>query len=159
VLYSVGFGPTTPVVPAGAPFSGAAPVNDAVSIYINNVLVKPTFVGLSSAGLYQINLKVPAALGQGEVPIRASIGSLQTQTGALFSLRSGSVSGGTGGTGEGTGGGPGGTGFGSSFGSGGGTGGGGTGGGTGGGGTGGGGSIAPAPGNKPYQPKLRFGPE
>jgi uncharacterized protein (TIGR03437 family) len=55
-LFGVGFGPTNPAVPAGAAFSGAAPTIDTIGLYINNVMVSPTFVGLSSAGLYQINL-------------------------------------------------------------------------------------------------------
>jgi len=41
-LFGVGFGPTTPFVPAGKAFSGAAPINSSFSLYINNVLVKPT---------------------------------------------------------------------------------------------------------------------
>jgi uncharacterized protein (TIGR03437 family) len=86
-LFGVGFGPTTPVVPAGKAFSGAAPVNSPITLYINNVTVTPTFVGLSSAGLYQINLIVPSGLGQGDVPIQAIAGGMQTQSFALFSLQ------------------------------------------------------------------------
>ena len=102
-LYGVGFGPTTPSVPAGQPFSGAAPINNLVSLYINNVLVKPTFVGLSSAGLYQINLTVPRGLGTGDVPIQAVVGGMATQMGVFLPLQAGfagtSTVGGTGGTG------------------------------------------------------------
>src|SRR5262249_10562833 len=68
-LFGVGFGPTTPAVPAGAVFLGTSPVNNPVSLYINNVLIQPTFVGVTSAGLYQINLIVPPGLGEGAVPI------------------------------------------------------------------------------------------
>src|SRR5580693_246110 len=78
-LYGVGFGPTTPAVPAGKPFSGAAPINNSLSLYINGVSVTPSFVGISSAGLYQINLTVPSGLGAGEVPIGALVGGAQTQ--------------------------------------------------------------------------------
>ena len=184
-LFGVGFGPTTPSVPAGKPFSGAAPINGQISLYINHVLVTPLFVGISSAGLYQINLVVPAGLGEGAVHIHADLGGMRTQKGVLFSLQGspavtstggstsgffggfgtafsggaggGSFGGSGGGTAGGTGGGPG-TG-------GGGTGGGGTGGaGTGGGGTGGGGGSGGGTGGggsaalrrKPYQPRLRF---
>ena len=134
-IFGVGFGPTTPTVPAGEVFSGAAPINATLSLHINHVLVTPTFVGLSSAGLYQINLIVPPFLGEGDVPIQATVGGLKTQSSVLFSLRStlvtstGVVPGG--GTVIGTG-----VGVGGGFGSGGGTGGGtrgGSGGGTGGG--------------------------
>lgn len=145
-LFGVGFGPTTPAVRAGAPFTGAAPSNYPVSLYINGVAVKTRFVGLSSAGLFQINLVVPSGLGEGDVSIQATVGGMQTQAGAVFSLQNAAAGGGYtwvgGGSGGGTGGG---AGFGSGGGVGGGTGGGtggGAGGGTGGGtgGTGGGGS-------------------
>jgi uncharacterized protein (TIGR03437 family) len=183
-LYAVGLGPTNPGVAAGQAFAGAAPTNNKVTLYINNVAVKTKFVGLSSAGLYQINLVVPSGLGEGDVPIQAIVGGMQTQSGAVFSLRHPETGGGsswvgggtTGGAGGGTGGG---AGFGSGGGAGGGTGGGsngGTGGGAGGGsdgGTGGGGgggtgggsdggtagALLPIPrSGMPYQPRLRFAP-
>ena len=86
-LFGVGFGPTTPAVAAGAAFTGAAPVNNAINLYINNAIVTPSFVGLSSAGLYQINLTVPSGIGGGEVPIQAFAGGIQTQAKVLFSLQ------------------------------------------------------------------------
>ena len=131
-LFGVGFGPTIPAVPAGKAFTGAAPINYTLSLYVNNVPVKPKFVGLSSAGLYQINLIVPSGLGDGDVPIQAIVGGMQTQPGVLLSLDNGStvpIIGSTGG----------GTNPGTFFSSGGFGGGGGTGGNGGGGGTGGGG--------------------
>ncbi|MGA2741926.1 MAG: IPT/TIG domain-containing protein [Bryobacteraceae bacterium] len=162
-LFGVGFGPTNPAVPAGQPFSGAAPTSSPIMLYINNVLVKPSFVGLSSAGLYQINLRVPAGLGEGDVPIQAVAGGMQTQAFAVFSLQAsttttspGTVGGvigsalppshftsgnpgsgvGTGGAGQGTG--PAGQGTG------------------GGGGTGGTGQFRR---KRPYHPKLNFEPK
>lgn len=146
-LFAVGFGPTTPVVPAGQAFSSAAPVDNPLNLSINSVPVEPTFVGLSSAGIYQINLIVPHGLGEGEVSLQAMIGSMQTQPGVLFSLASSGVV--VGGGGTGTVGGGGGTfippslGFSS--------------GGTGG-GTGGTGSDRKRR-RKPYQPKLTFPPK
>ena len=86
-LFGVGVGPTTPAVAAGAAFTGAAPVNNAINLYINNAIVTPSFVGLSSAGLYQINLTVPSGIGGGEVPIQAFAGGIQTQAKVLFSLQ------------------------------------------------------------------------
>jgi len=85
-LFGVGFGPTTQSVPAGKPFVGAAPLVAPFTLYINNVAVKPSFVGISSTGLYQINLTVPDGLGDGDVPIYAVTGGEETQRGVLFSL-------------------------------------------------------------------------
>jgi len=42
---------------------------------------------LSGAGLYQINLIVPAGLGAGDVPLQASVGGAQTPSGVVISLR------------------------------------------------------------------------
>jgi uncharacterized protein (TIGR03437 family) len=87
VLFGVGFGPTNPVVLAGQAFSGAAATTNAVSLTINNVSVTPGFAGLSSAGLYQINLTIPAGLGTGDVPLQASVDGAQTQSGVVISLQ------------------------------------------------------------------------
>jgi uncharacterized protein (TIGR03437 family) len=154
-IFGYGFGPTTPAVPAGKPFSDAAPVSNPFTLTINNVLVTPSFVGLSSAGVYQINLTVPSGLGGGDVIIRASVGGLQTQPNVFFPLQNvaappvNSVSSPPppNGTGIVIGGGS----FGSF--------GGGSAGGSGG-GSGGGGSIRkPGGKKKPYEPRLRFAPE
>jgi uncharacterized protein (TIGR03437 family) len=156
-LFGGGFGPTTPAVLAGQPFSGSAAINDTLTLYIGNVAVKTSFVGLSGAGLYQINLTVPDGLGQGDVSIRAIVGGVQTQPGVLFPLQSNStVPPVGGGTVVSSGGGP--PGFFSSGGMG------GTGGGTGGGsggGSGGGGSDRKGGGakKKRYEPRLHFPPE
>ena len=48
--------------------------------------VQPSFVGLSGAGLYQINVVVPAGPGRWGRLIQASVGGMVTQTGSLFSL-------------------------------------------------------------------------
>ncbi|HXM45313.1 MAG TPA: IPT/TIG domain-containing protein [Bryobacteraceae bacterium] len=164
-LFGVGFGPTTPAIPAGEAFSGAAPTNNPIGLYIDNIMVKPTFVGLSSAGLYQINLSIPQGLGAGDVPIQALVGGMQTQPFALFSLQNSTVTtnpvtGGVGGVGtllppsNFTSGHPGsGVGTGGGMGTGGGNGD-GTGGGNGGGSGGGtGGNVRR---KRPYHPRLRF---
>ena len=85
-LFAVGLGPTSPTVLAGQPFSGAATTTLSVSLLINKVTVVPTFAGLSAAGLYQLNLTVPAGLGSGDVPIEAIVGGAQTPSGVLISL-------------------------------------------------------------------------
>jgi uncharacterized protein (TIGR03437 family) len=86
-LYAVGLGPTNPSVPAGQAFSGAAQTADPVALFINNVSVTPSFAGLSSAGLDQINLTVAAGLGAGDVALVATVGRVQTQAGVVISLQ------------------------------------------------------------------------
>ena len=86
-LFGNGFGPTSPVVPIGQAFSGAAATTNPVTISIGGVSVTPLFAGLSGAGLYQINLTVPAGLGKGDVSLSASVGGVQTPVGAVISLQ------------------------------------------------------------------------
>jgi uncharacterized protein (TIGR03437 family) len=77
-IYGVGFGPTSPAVPPGAVFSGAASTTNRVTLSINNMSVTPAFAGESSAGLYQINVTIPPGLGTGDVSLQASVGGAQT---------------------------------------------------------------------------------
>lgn len=88
-LFAVGLGPTNPAVPAGQSFSGAAPATSPVSLFFANsrTSVKPSFAGLSGAGLYQINFTVPSGLGTGDVPITAAVSSVPTQTGVVIALQ------------------------------------------------------------------------
>jgi uncharacterized protein (TIGR03437 family) len=86
-LFAIGLGPTNPTVPAGQAYSSAAPAANRVSVLIDNVSVTPIFAGLSSAGLYQINLTVPAGLGTGDVPLAAAVGGVQTPSGTVVSLQ------------------------------------------------------------------------
>lgn len=86
-LFAYGLGPTNPAVPSGKAFTGAAPTTNPVTVLINNVSVTPTFAGLSSAGLYQINLTIPAGLGTGDVSLVATVGGVQTQSGVVISLQ------------------------------------------------------------------------
>jgi uncharacterized protein (TIGR03437 family) len=86
-LFGVGFGPTNPTVPAGQPFSGAAPTTNRAAISINGAVVTPSFAGLTAAGLYQINLTLPPGLGSGEVSLLASVNGVLTQIGVLISLQ------------------------------------------------------------------------
>jgi uncharacterized protein (TIGR03437 family) len=86
-LYGVGFGPTRPAVPAGQVFSGQAPTANPVSLFINGVSVVPAFAGLSSAGLYQINLTIPAGLGAGDFPLAANVAGVGTPPNVVISLQ------------------------------------------------------------------------
>jgi uncharacterized protein (TIGR03437 family) len=86
-LYGTGFGPTRPAVQAGQVFSGAAPTINPVTLLLNNVSVTPSFAGLSGAGLYQINLTIPAGLGTGDVPLVATVGGVHTPSTIVISLQ------------------------------------------------------------------------
>jgi uncharacterized protein (TIGR03437 family) len=87
VLFGVGFGPTNPVVAAGAPYAGAAPATNPVTLLINNKSTTPAFAGLTSAGLFQFNVTVPTGLGTGDVPLQGMVGGVLSPTGVVLSLQ------------------------------------------------------------------------
>jgi uncharacterized protein (TIGR03437 family) len=86
-LFGTGFGPTSPSVPAGQPYSGAAATTNPVTVKINNVTVPTAFAGLSAAGVYQLNLTIPSGLGSGDVALQAAVGTAQTPAGIVISLQ------------------------------------------------------------------------
>jgi uncharacterized protein (TIGR03437 family) len=84
-LFGVGFGPTTPMVLAGQLFAGAAPTQSPVTVTMGGVPAPVSFSGIIAAGLYQINLTVPA-VAAGEQAIQASLNSYSTVAGAIVTV-------------------------------------------------------------------------
>ncbi|HEX4276843.1 MAG TPA: hypothetical protein VHZ74_15915, partial [Bryobacteraceae bacterium] len=46
----------------------SAPTTNPVTVLINNISVQPSYSGETSAGLYQLNLTIPANPGVGDQP-------------------------------------------------------------------------------------------
>jgi uncharacterized protein (TIGR03437 family) len=86
-LFGVGFGPTNPTVQAGKAYAGAAATTNPVVLSINNVPVTPTFAGMVSAGLYQINLVVPSGLGSGDLALQGTVAGSRTPSGVVIALQ------------------------------------------------------------------------
>ena len=86
-LFALGLGSTDPAEEAGRAFSGTAPTTSAVDLLINNVSATPAFAGLSGAGLYQINLTIPAGLGTGDLSLLATVGGAHTPSAVVISLQ------------------------------------------------------------------------
>jgi uncharacterized protein (TIGR03437 family) len=86
-LFAVGLGPTNPAVPAGQIFAGAAPTTIPVTLGISGVKVTPSFSGLTEAGVYQLNVTIPAGLVTGDVTLSALVASAQTQPNVVISLQ------------------------------------------------------------------------
>jgi uncharacterized protein (TIGR03437 family) len=85
-LFGVGFGPTTPPVPAGLTFSGAAPTGSPVTITIGGVAARVSFEGLTAAGLYQFNVIVPNA-PSGDQALQATVNGMQTLPGPVVTIQ------------------------------------------------------------------------
>lgn len=86
VLFGVGFGPQKPAVSAGAAFSGAAPLTGTLTVKIGGLPAKVLFAGITSAGLCQINLVVPAVTA-GDQDLLATVGGSSTPAGVVISAK------------------------------------------------------------------------
>lgn len=78
LLYGTGFGPTDPPVPSGIIVTQAARISQPVTVRIGG-LPAPAGGYLSGAGLYQLNVTVPAGLAAGDHPVVAEVAGQQTQ--------------------------------------------------------------------------------
>jgi uncharacterized protein (TIGR03437 family) len=87
ILYGVGFGATDPPVKAGELFASAAPTVAPVKVTIGGVEAPVGFSGLVAAGLYQINVKVPA-VGPGEQGVTATVGGGSVPLGPVVTVGS-----------------------------------------------------------------------
>lgn len=91
ILWGTGFGPTTPVtlpgsvVPSDRTYATATPP----TVTINNVPAVVYGAALASGftGLYQLAIQVPASIPNGDWPIVASIGGVQSASTLLLSVR------------------------------------------------------------------------
>lgn len=72
-LFGVGFGPTISPVPAGQVFSGSAPLVNLPQVAINGVSADVTYAGITSAGLYQLNVVVPLNAGHGDLLVAGTV--------------------------------------------------------------------------------------
>ena len=89
VLFGVGFGPVVGAVPpAGKAFSGSAPTPaGAVTLRIANQTVPLDYSGITSAGLYQFNVKIPTGLGTGDKSVVFTVGGQSTAAANVISLQ------------------------------------------------------------------------
>jgi uncharacterized protein (TIGR03437 family) len=83
----VGFGPTTPQVPAGKIFAGAASTTSKVGITIGGVDANVAFAGITQAGLYQFNLTVPPNTGSGDQALRAIVSGAESPPGPVIAVQ------------------------------------------------------------------------
>jgi uncharacterized protein (TIGR03437 family) len=80
VLYSTGFGPGNPPVPAGLVVAAPAGLANVVSILLNNLPTNVLFSGITGSGLDQFNIVVPA-VADGDATLTAQVGGAQCRLG------------------------------------------------------------------------------
>jgi uncharacterized protein (TIGR03437 family) len=93
VLYGTGFSVTNPFYASGDRAAGQAPLRDNFTVTIGGVALRSEdviYAGLapqSISGLYQFNVRVPAATGDGNIPISIRMGSYETQKGTTIPIK------------------------------------------------------------------------
>ena len=92
-LYGTGFGYSNPVYQAGEIPDGQARLRDPFTISVGGTLLAAAdilYAGLSPnsiSGLYQFNVRLPAALADGDIPIVVTIGGVSSQARATIPVR------------------------------------------------------------------------
>jgi uncharacterized protein (TIGR03437 family) len=91
-LFATGFGATNPSFDPGVLPSGIAKVTAPVSITFGGVTLAPSdilYVGLSQfAGLYQVDIQVPANVPDGNQPLVITVGGVASPAAAFITVQS-----------------------------------------------------------------------
>jgi uncharacterized protein (TIGR03437 family) len=91
ILWGTGFGSTDPAFPQGmvTPTTGGTYNTDPVSVTIDNLPATVYGAALAPgfAGLYQVAIQVPNALGAGNWPVVATIGGVSSPTGPVLAVQ------------------------------------------------------------------------
>jgi uncharacterized protein (TIGR03437 family) len=91
-LFATGFGATNPSFDPGVLPSGIANVTAPVSITFGGVTLAPSdilYVGLSQfAGLYQVDIQVPANVPDGNQPLLITVGGVASPAAAFITVQS-----------------------------------------------------------------------
>ena len=91
ILWGTGFGPTSPSVPEGeeTPSDKTYSTSTLPMVTLNNISATVYGAALAPgfAGLYQVAIQVPASLTDGDWPVVATIGGVQSPSGAVLSVK------------------------------------------------------------------------
>jgi uncharacterized protein (TIGR03437 family) len=90
ILWGTGFGPTIPADPIGeeTPSKGTYSTSTLPKVTLNGVAVTVYGAALAAGdgGLYQIAIQVPSTMANGNWPVRATIGGVQSPSGVLLAV-------------------------------------------------------------------------
>jgi uncharacterized protein (TIGR03437 family) len=84
-LYANGLGATSPSVPPGTVFSGAAALVDAATVMIGGVSAQVIWAGLSEPGLYQLDVTIPS-VPAGDQSLLVKVDGAQSQPGVFVTV-------------------------------------------------------------------------
>jgi uncharacterized protein (TIGR03437 family) len=86
VIWSTGFGATSPAIAAGTVVSGVPAAVTPPTVTVGGVGAKVVSTALTpgAAGLYQVTIQIPAGVPAGAAAVQASVGGVQTQGGVTI---------------------------------------------------------------------------
>lgn len=89
LLWGTGFGATNPAFPAGQTVTGAPALvaNPTVTVGGVNADIVAAVLSPASAGLYLIAIRVPATATNGDLPVVAAIGGVQSPDGIFLTVQ------------------------------------------------------------------------
>ncbi len=86
-MYGTGFGPTNPALPTAQLVTTPEELANTVQVTIGGMAASVQYAGLVEAGLYQLNVTVPANLPSGDAAVIATIGGVQSQAGVSITVQ------------------------------------------------------------------------
>jgi len=87
VCYGTGFGPTNPAAPDGMVISAPLPLATAPTVTIGGASATVTYSDLTFAGVFQINVTVPASASSGDQPLVANASSVSSPSTAVIAVQ------------------------------------------------------------------------
>ncbi len=82
-LYGTGFGPTSPATPEGMMITTPLPVVNTPVVTVGGTTAQVPSANLTSAGVYQIGVVVPATAPNGNVPVTAQVSGVTSPPGLI----------------------------------------------------------------------------
>lgn len=87
VLWEAGFGATSPAPPEGELLPAPANLIATPTVTIGGRPADVRFVGLSTTGLYQLNVVVPQELPDGDAAVSVEVEGARTQDGVFITIQ------------------------------------------------------------------------
>jgi uncharacterized protein (TIGR03118 family) len=85
-IFGTGFGTTTPAITNGAIVAAPLTVTTAPTVTIGGISATVVYAGLVSAGVYQLDVVVPAATPAGNAPVIATVGGVSSPATAIVTV-------------------------------------------------------------------------
>lgn len=88
LLYATGLGQTKPAYPVGQVLTTAYPIADLsqVRVLVGGVPAPLQFAGITFAGVFQVNIQIPAGVAVGDLPVVLQVGGLLAPQSAVLTI-------------------------------------------------------------------------